>query len=595
MGVGGLPVTLVSEHGLPVTPIDDQGRVIFPVSPALPTASLQAEIDRAEADGGGVIYLAAGEGTHTALTLPDTVHLVGAGMGRTILNVNASVTGAFITVDEFASDWSVRDMTIDYQSNVNGRNQIKGDNPRGGRVERVQFLGTKTRQSCFFTFNTVNANNGNLKLLENEVVDGDSSGLVLITGSDLYPAYNIEVSHNRIHSGGSMLQIAAGDPYSDPEFGAFVGTRIIGNTFVDNGTGVSGGGIPTELWGHDDLIVAHNVIHGGTRGIGTAMVRAGTIFGNVINNQSAYAFEISTPDGLEIFGNTARRCRMMASINAATGQSSRNLHFHDNIIDGSAQASYQSSADCIQFVSTSHQGIVIENNTFLDIEHLRAIIRVDAPSAAVCRDIVIRGNVYEANTEYCPITFVNIRRGTNVVVRDNVVRYRANYTVNTPGYDNRPGFIITTLGGDVDGAEILENDILFSGTAAGGGVRGISTGYGAAGTHAKFTARRNRFVGTFAAPLYIDITSGDSIVEGNDVSQATGTSTFNAALVKRRTRNEYEASAMPTSGSFTAGDWVWNTAGTISGGKVLIGWYRLTTGSAHVSGTDWTPMYATTT
>lgn len=54
-----------------------------------------------------------------------------------------------------------------------------------------------------------------------------------------------------------------------------------------------------------------------------------------------------------------------------------------------------------------------------------------------------------------------------------------------------------------------------------------------------------------------------------------------------------DASAKPTSGSYTVGDFVWNKAPSISGGKVLLGWSRLTTGSAHVLDTDWAACYAT--
>jgi len=55
-----------------------------------------------------------------------------------------------------------------------------------------------------------------------------------------------------------------------------------------------------------------------------------------------------------------------------------------------------------------------------------------------------------------------------------------------------------------------------------------------------------------------------------------------------------KASAMPTSGTWGAGSFVYNTAPAISSGKILLGWTRLTTGSAHVAGTDWSPAYVTT-
>lgn len=56
-----------------------------------------------------------------------------------------------------------------------------------------------------------------------------------------------------------------------------------------------------------------------------------------------------------------------------------------------------------------------------------------------------------------------------------------------------------------------------------------------------------------------------------------------------------EHSTMPTTGKYMIGWFVRNRAPTISSGKVLIGWVRLTTGSGHVAGTDWSPVYGTTT
>lgn len=55
------------------------------------------------------------------------------------------------------------------------------------------------------------------------------------------------------------------------------------------------------------------------------------------------------------------------------------------------------------------------------------------------------------------------------------------------------------------------------------------------------------------------------------------------------------AAAMPTSGTYGIGSFVFNTAPSVVGGKTLIGWQRLTTGSGHVAGTDWTPVYGTNT
>jgi hypothetical protein len=66
--------------------------------------------------------------------------------------------------------------------------------------------------------------------------------------------------------------------------------------------------------------------------------------------------------------------------------------------------------------------------------------------------------------------------------------------------------------------------------------------------------------------------------------------------VERKARFRTTSSAaMPTEGTYQAGDFVWNSAPAIAAGKVLLGWARLTTGVAHVALTDWSPCYVTTT
>ncbi len=53
--------------------------------------------------------------------------------------------------------------------------------------------------------------------------------------------------------------------------------------------------------------------------------------------------------------------------------------------------------------------------------------------------------------------------------------------------------------------------------------------------------------------------------------------------------------AMPTAGAWNTGSFVYNTVPVVAAGKVLLGWSRLTTGSGHEPGTDWSPVYGTTT
>jgi hypothetical protein len=69
---------------------------------------------------------------------------------------------------------------------------------------------------------------------------------------------------------------------------------------------------------------------------------------------------------------------------------------------------------------------------------------------------------------------------------------------------------------------------------------------------------------------------------------------FGTYLPTRNVQGRNFATAMPATGYWAEGDFVRNVDPSIASGKVLLGWSRLTSGSAHSAGTDWTPVYATT-
>lgn len=50
------------------------------------------------------------------------------------------------------------------------------------------------------------------------------------------------------------------------------------------------------------------------------------------------------------------------------------------------------------------------------------------------------------------------------------------------------------------------------------------------------------------------------------------------------------ASSIPTTGKYLTGVFIRNSAAAFSSGTLTLGWQRLTTGTAHVSGTDWQPV-----
>ena len=94
--------------------------------------------------------------------------------------------------------------------------------------------------------------------------------------------------------------------------------------------------------------------------------------------------------------------------------------------------------------------------------------------------------------------------------------------------------------------------------------------------------------------------AGRYIESGRTVSDSVNTvlNTAGSTIAESETRTGnliLSATAIPTVGCYTIGDYVRNTANTIVTGtpnKRLIGWYRATTGSGHVLGTDWIAEYA---
>jgi len=72
----------------------------------------------------------------------------------------------------------------------------------------------------------------------------------------------------------------------------------------------------------------------------------------------------------------------------------------------------------------------------------------------------------------------------------------------------------------------------------------------------------------------------------------TGSSTYDKQV--QRTTRFFRTKSLPTAGTCKAGDIIWNTEPTSAGSTpnkyIIIGWVRLTDGTAHVLNTDWAEM-----
>jgi hypothetical protein len=74
-----------------------------------------------------------------------------------------------------------------------------------------------------------------------------------------------------------------------------------------------------------------------------------------------------------------------------------------------------------------------------------------------------------------------------------------------------------------------------------------------------------------------------------EVCDPRQTATYNNVI----TAQYFDAASIPTTGTWVRGAFVRNNTPVVASSKVTLGWARITTGSANVNGTDWTPAVAT--
>lgn len=86
----------------------------------------------------------------------------------------------------------------------------------------------------------------------------------------------------------------------------------------------------------------------------------------------------------------------------------------------------------------------------------------------------------------------------------------------------------------------------------------------------------------------------DNVIETTPALTNTSNQMSTSVTVKNNTygRKEQFSTAVPASGSFTQGDFVWNLSPSKDANNMaLLGWVRATTGSGHTLGTDWLRAY----
>lgn len=168
-------------------------------------------------------------------------------------------------------------------------------------------------------------------------------------------------------------------------------------------------------------------------------------------------------------------------------------------------------------------------------------------------------------------------------------------------FENIKGIGIGCDGVDADSVRglVVKGNYFFGGRTLIFGISGTATYAIALLKTTGFQVSENMFLDWQDAAIFRGATESNGSVENNILSitpALTNSSNQMSASVAIRNntfgRKEQYTTSVPVSGTYTAGDFVWNITPSLDVNNMFVlGWSRATTGSGHVVGTDWLRAY----
>lgn len=521
------------------------------------TVAINAAITAANAftSASGVTDVVLPAGTYmtaTTITVKANVRLRGAGRGVTTIKSTVGASSASV-VKLTGSDSSLEDLTVDVNSRTNsiGAQVIPASTAERIAVRRCKVINSTNSAIRVDTVIT------NGVTIEDNVIDTCTIGIQVlgVTGSVFK---DVTIRGNRFRNvGTNNIQVKGANA------GEFMGVLIVGNILRDFQLVGTFGPIPIEAAYIDGLIVANNYIGAtGTRGISTGTNNDMVISGNTILGQTTYAMEVGGGKRISITGNTVKECAMFI---AETAAQIEDVTISGNSFSGTGLASTAATNDGIKITSGARR-VQITGNVFTDWQYVRSAIRIG--EATNDQDVTVSDNTFVISDANTSIIAVAIRN----VARANVCRNQIKVMRNLVVGDDASDVINISLTATSTDIVVNDNDILYTGTVASAtNHAGIGHGSTGAATLPGLVIRRNRIKAGQHGLRLGSVTSGDQIVEDNDARTCSSfaTDATNAALVYKRTVRIFEASSVPTAGTWTQGDVVVNKAAAVGSPK---GW-----------------------
>lgn len=557
----------------------------------LDTAAITAAVNLLTAIGGGTIEFLPGKTyLSAAIELKANVRLLGDARTATLKLDPTVPPGAFLNIRAMANV-TVQGLTIDLNnvvgSTITGPVGIAVGASTNSKIIGNRFIGGSIRP--YVGLNTTDTQRGLM------VEDNDFTGM-----STLFPTTppNTQASqairflagpgsgdwsirNNTARKVGNFLQIRAAVPQA---FDLFDSVTISNNRVFDMPDDPNISTSPYECFCITGLSVTGNTIHTGGRGFSATRCKSAVFAGNTTFDQTSYFLEMQGCDGVTITGNTATNCSTFVN-DTSYDPASKNISIIGNTVNGGSDgepgfSTYHEFRNTI-FMNAALAGYEnwrIADNIFSGAKYNDTCIAINGHSSNGPKNIVIENNLFVQSEETCRQTAIKIARGSEVFIRHNTILRSANITDNTEAANATLPFI-WLVPSACENVHVTGNYVNFTGadtrTAPTTGPVGIGAYVGAAPLPG-LVVSDNTLIGTFWRRLYLDITSGDTIVADNNLLLAIGTDTLNAAIIRRRTKFITEATAAPTGGTWQRGDICWNSSPSASG---VPGWVCVTAGT----------------
>lgn len=491
-----------------------------------------------------------------ALTFPDGVRVLGAGMHKTTFkSADGSAPAAMVRVN---SNVTAEGWTLD----GNNRPDSIGVIVEAQQGDSIAFRSVRVRNTAKDLFRAPYQVR-DFTVTECVFEDADYGVSILAPTLGKF-SHGITFSLNRWRRvGGNNLQLFGG---ADPAVIPFEGVKFIGNDLREFRQVGPHGPIPMEPTGVRDLVLTGNTIVGpSTRGVSFGNCVGVTGTANTITDQSFYAFELNGGKRYTLVGNTVARCRQIA---AQTGGGLEDVLIEGNTYHGSGLTAAE-SFDVMRFYDAKR--VDVRGNTFVDWQHLRSCVRV-GESATPAQDVTVEGNHFHIFAPETPLNVVMVRRGVRTSVARNKIKVHRPLTAG----DSNSGPVLLWMDAGQDDIVVDDNEITFlADISAASDHAGIRATYTAAGPIPRLLVKRNRIVGGLRGINLGSVTSVDARVEDNDTRGCLSPDTLPAGAVVRVTR-EVDATSAPTTGAWRRGDRV-NNLTPSSGAPV--GWVCVATGA----------------